>query len=57
MLKGYKTYILAGLAAVTVVVQYLVGDISLTVAINGVLASGIVAALRDAIAGVADAKK
>lgn len=56
MLKGYKTYILAGAACVSVVASYLVGDISLTVAINGVLASGIVAALRDAISGVAAPK-
>lgn len=52
MLKGYKTYILAGMAALTVITQYLVGDISLSVAINGVLASGIVAAMRDAIGNV-----
>jgi hypothetical protein len=52
MLKGYKTYILTGVAAISVIAQYLVGDLGLTEAINALLATGIVAALRDAISGV-----
>ena len=50
MLKGYKTYIVAGMAALTAITGYLVGDISLADAIQGVLASGAIAAIRDAIA-------
>jgi hypothetical protein len=49
MLKGYKTYILTGIAAISVIAQYLVGDLALTDAINALLATGIVATLRDAI--------
>lgn len=49
MLKGYKTYIMAGMGALSAVVAYLVGDLSLTDAIQGVIASGAIAALRDAI--------
>jgi hypothetical protein len=52
MLKGYKTYILTGVAAITVIAQYLVGDLGLTEAVNALLATGIVAALRDAIGSV-----
>lgn len=50
MLKGYKTYILAGVAVITAVGGYLAGDLSLGDAIQAVIASGAVAALRDAIA-------
>ena len=56
MLKGYKTYILTGVAAVTVIAQYLVGDLGLTEAINALLATGIVAALRDAIGSASKSK-
>jgi hypothetical protein len=49
MFKGYKTYILTGVAAISVIAQYLVGDLGLTESINALLATGIVAALRDAI--------
>jgi hypothetical protein len=34
-LKGYRTYVLAGAAAIGVVAQYLVGDVSLTEAVSG----------------------
>lgn len=33
-LKGYRTYILAGVAAVTVAAQFLVGDLNLTEALQ-----------------------
>jgi hypothetical protein len=49
MFKGYKTYILTGVAAISVIAQYLVGDLGLTESINALLATGIVATLRDAI--------
>lgn len=40
--KGYRTYILAGIALVTVVAQFAVGDIGLTDALQqGALALGL----------------
>lgn len=50
MLKGYKTYIVAGIAVISAVGGYLTGDLSLADTIQAILASGAVAALRDAIA-------
>lgn len=45
MLKGYKTHILAGLAVITAIATYLVGDITLAdaiqLAVTGLLGSAI----------------
>lgn len=50
MFKGYKTYILAGVAAITAIAGYLVGDITLAAAVQLVVTAGIGATLRDAVA-------
>lgn len=50
MLKGYKTYIVATIAVITAVGGYLVGDLSLQDTIQAIVASGAIAAIRDAIA-------
>ena len=49
MLKGYKTYILAGVAAITAVAGYLVGDMTLQAAIQLIVTAGMGAFIRDGI--------
>lgn len=49
MLKGYKTYILAGVTVIGAVASYLVGDIDLTSAIQLVVTAGMGAFIRDGI--------
>lgn len=50
MFKGYKTYILAGVAALTAIAGYLVGDLTLAAAVQLVVTAGLGATLRDAVA-------
>lgn len=54
MLKGYKTYIVAGVAVISAVAGYLVGDLTLAEAAQLVVTAAIGATVR---AGVADAAK
>ena len=49
MLKGYKTYILAGVTVVGAAASYLVGDISLAQAIQLAVTAGIGATIRSGI--------
>jgi hypothetical protein len=49
MLKGYKTYILAGVTVIGAVASYLVGDISLQAAVQLAVTAALGAALRDGI--------
>ena len=49
MLKGYKTYILAGVAAISAIAGYLVGDISLADAVQLVVTAGLGAFVRNGI--------
>lgn len=46
ILSGYKTYILGGLAALTAIANYLVGDVDLAPALEalwqGLLATGLI---------------
>jgi len=51
-LSGYKTYVLAVVAVVAGIANYLVGDMSLTEAMNYVWAGGVAAALRAGVAKV-----
>ena len=53
MLKGYKTYILAGVTVVGAAASYLVGDISLAQAIQLAVTAGIGATIRSGISETA----
>lgn len=46
MLKGYKTYIVAGVACVTAIANYLVGDMGLTDTIQLCVTAVLGATLR-----------
>lgn len=48
-MKGKKTYVLAALGALTVIVTWMVGDITTKEMLEGVWASGIAAAIRNGI--------
>ena len=50
MLEGYKTYIVAGLAVLGAVAGYLVGDMSLSDAVQVIVTAVLGATLRDGIA-------
>jgi len=49
MLKGYKTYITAGLGVIGAVAGYLVGDMTIAQAAQAVLTAVLAATLRNAI--------
>jgi phage-related holin len=49
MLKGYKTYIVAGLAVIGAVAGYLTGDVTLSNAIQLVVTAVIGATIRNGI--------
>lgn len=49
MLKGYKTYVFAGVTCIGAAASYLVGDISLLAAINLVVPAVTGAFLRNGI--------
>ena len=49
MLKGHRTYIMAGLGVVSAVASYLVGDADLLTALNAAFTAAAVAFLRKAI--------
>jgi len=50
MLKGYKTYVVAGLAVLTAAVQYLTGDITASAALQLGITAILGATLRSGIA-------
>lgn len=50
MLKGYKTYILGGVAILGAVASYLVGDASLQEAINLAVTAGLAMFVRSGVA-------
>jgi hypothetical protein len=52
MLKGYKTYILAGVTIIGAVASYLVGDITLQAAVQLAVTAALGATLRDGISSV-----
>ena len=49
MLKGYKTYILAGVTVISAAAGYLVGDLSLAAAVQLAVTAALGAAIRDGI--------
>lgn len=49
MLKGYKTYIVAAVAALGAIATYLVGDATLTDTIQLVVAAALGATIRNGI--------
>jgi hypothetical protein len=49
MFKGYKTYIVGGLAIVGAVANYLVGDVSLAETVQLVVTAAIGMTIRNAI--------
>jgi hypothetical protein len=49
MLKGYRTYVMAGLGVVTAAASYLVGDVDLLTALNAAFTAAAVAFLRRAV--------
>ena len=51
-LSGYRTYVLAVVAVVVGVANYLVGDMGLAEAMNYVWAGGVAAALRAGVESV-----
>lgn len=50
MLKGYKTYIVAGMAVVSAVVGYLIGDLTVPAAAQAILTAVLGATLRHGMA-------
>ena len=50
MLSGYKTYIVAGVAIISAIASYLVGDVSITDASQLVLTAILGATLRGGVA-------
>ena len=57
MLAGYKTYIVAGVAVLSTVASYLVGDIGLTDAIQIIVPAIIGATVRHGITTTTTIKK
>lgn len=49
MLKGYRTYILGGVTIIGAIAAYLVGDTSLTEAINLVVTAGMAMFVRSGV--------
>ncbi len=49
MLKGYRTYVMAGLGVLTAAASYLVGDTDLLTAANAAFTAAAVAFLRSGI--------
>jgi hypothetical protein len=49
MLKGYKTYILAGVTVIGAAASYLVGDITLQAAVQLAVTAALSATIRDGI--------
>lgn len=49
MLKGYKTYILAGMTVLGAAASYMVGDITLPAAVQLAVTAALGAAVRDGI--------
>ena len=49
MLKGYRTYILGGVAVIGAIASYLIGDASLTETINLVVTAGMAMFVRSGI--------
>lgn len=49
MLKGYRTYIMAGLGVASAVASYLVGDTDMLTAANAAFTAAAVAFLRSGI--------
>lgn len=49
MLKGYKTYVVAGVAVITAASQYLTGDITLSAALQLGFGAVLTATFRSAI--------
>lgn len=49
MLKGYRTYIMAGLGIASAAASYLVGDTDLLTALNAAFTAAAVAFLRRAV--------
>lgn len=49
MLKGKRTYIMAGLGVISAAASYLVGDVDLLTALNAAFTAAAVAFLRKAV--------
>lgn len=49
MLKGYRTYIMAGMGILTAAASYLVGDVDLLTALNAGFTAAAVAFLRSSV--------
>jgi hypothetical protein len=49
MLKGYRTYIMAGLGILSAVASYLVGDVDAMTAANAAFTAAAVAFLRSSV--------
>lgn len=49
MLKGYRTYIMAGLGVVSAAASYLVGDVDLLTALNAGFTAAALAFLRSSV--------
>lgn len=49
MLKGYRTYVMAGLGVVTAAASYLTGDVDLLTALNAGFTAAAVAFLRSSV--------
>lgn len=49
MLKGYKTYIMAGVTAIGAIAAYLVGDLNVAAAVQLVVTAVMGAFIRDGI--------
>ena len=49
MLKGYRTYVMAGLGVVTAAASYLTGDVDLLTALNAAFTAAAVAFLRSSV--------
>lgn len=53
ILKGYKTYALGAVSILGFVVGYLVGDVSLADAAQGIVTAGLAMTVRNGIANAA----
>lgn len=49
MLKGYRTYIMAGLGVISAAASYLVGDVDLLTALNAGFTAAALAFLRSSV--------
>lgn len=49
MLKGYRTYVMAGLGVISAAASYLVGDVDLLTALNAGFTAAALAFLRSSV--------